>query len=60
VKDNKEVSLAPVKPKIAKPVSKPPTKVVEESAKPLQATETAPASTSATKSNTSRDGRLLI
>jgi hypothetical protein len=41
-------------------VSKPPTKVVEESAKPLQATETAPASTSATKSNPARDGRLLI
>ncbi|KAM0827155.1 hypothetical protein ACQ4PT_068381 [Festuca glaucescens] len=54
VKDNKEVSPA-VKPKIAKSVSKPPTKVVEESAKPLQAAETTPASTSATKSNTSHD-----
>ncbi|KAM0867711.1 hypothetical protein ACQ4PT_041803 [Festuca glaucescens] len=54
VKDNKEVSPA-VKPKIAKPVSKPPAKVVEESAKPMQAAETTPASTSATKSNSHHD-----
>ncbi|KAK1648498.1 hypothetical protein QYE76_066303 [Lolium multiflorum] len=54
VKDNKEVSPA-VKPKIAKPVSKPPPKVVEESAKPPQAAETTPASTSAIKSNSPHD-----
>lgn len=54
MKDNKE-GPPPVKPKIAKPVSKPPTKAVDESAKPLQAAETTPASTSVTKSSTSND-----
>uniref|UniRef100_A0ACD5WUY7 Uncharacterized protein n=1 Tax=Avena sativa TaxID=4498 RepID=A0ACD5WUY7_AVESA len=54
VKDSKEGQPA-VKPKIVKPVSKPPTQVVDESAKPLQVAETTPTSTSVTKSSTSND-----